>query len=171
MRRLIQFTILLLIFCLVAYFGYLNDRNVSIGIYGGYTVQFPLWLVILACLAVGFLGSELRLILFHPDRFIGRFLQRLQDYRQIQKDQLLQEFYQACLYRDSDQIQKTYTQLKARGEIPLQIKEHRLYQKRYQLNSSLLLDAYHQLQQQFPSNLQRVNFKAQNVWKLVMFGN
>ncbi|MGK5091335.1 hypothetical protein WDW89_04870 [Deltaproteobacteria bacterium TL4] len=172
MRRLIWFVVLLALFSLLGYLGYLNDRNVAIGVFGDYTVHFSLWVVILGTLLIGFLSAELRMLFFHPDRIFRRIKQRQTEAKQAKYEQLSRDFYQACILRDLEQIGRTYGKLKTQGDLPVNLREYRLRQKQYQLSEALILDAYYQLKQQFPANLhvllpyQQLAIEQQN-WVLV----
>ncbi|MBF0349949.1 MAG: hypothetical protein HQM11_02905 [SAR324 cluster bacterium] len=154
MLFLLRISLILLLFSLVGYFIFLNDRNVAIGLFGNYSIHLSLWVVIFSAFAAGIFLAEIRLILFHPDRVVQRFKQRYQTFKSSRQDQLLDEYYDAFMRRDIEKVRQHYGSLKSMQYHPLRLRIHHLESKIFEMNNQQLMNAYYDLRQKFPGNLQ-----------------
>ncbi|MBF0279977.1 MAG: hypothetical protein HQM13_19425 [SAR324 cluster bacterium] len=154
MRRIVVLCGVLIFLCIIGYFMYLNNHKVHLDLFGGQNVHLSLWIIIFVMFIFGFSFSWLYQFFFHPGRLVQRTKQALLGYQNTKREQRLHHFYDACLRLDFKSIRTAFNRLKRSDSLPLHIRIQYLEQQRYQQSSAYLLEAFQELKQQFPGNLQ-----------------
>lgn len=154
MRRLFMLIGILIIICIFGYFIYLNNHKVHLGLFGAFSLQISLWIIIFTTFLVGFFLSWFYQLVFHPGRIVQRTKQAFIQYQHNRQEQRHQHFFDAVLRRDFKAIRSSFKKLKRTSTLPLYVTLQYLKQQRYQKSSADLLEAYQALKQQFPNNLQ-----------------
>lgn len=151
-----KISILAIIFVIVGALGYLvvlNNHHVSIYLAQNQSLQFSLWVLVIAVFGAGFLISELRQFLFHPQRLVQRTKTAYKEFQDARWDNRFKAFLQACVEYNFHDIQHLYQALHRMGHVPLYLRAQRLKLRRYQWGGHQVLQAFYELDQQFPNNL------------------
>lgn len=154
MRRLFVVAGILIFLSVIFYFMYLNNHKVYVALFGAFSIQLSLWLLIFATFFLGFFLSWFYQLIFHPSRIVQRTKNALVKYQTHRQDQRNLQFFDAVLRRDFKALQSSFNKLQRTGTLPLYATIQYLKQQRFQKSSADLLEAYQQLKQQFPNNLQ-----------------
>ena len=70
MRRLTTLALVLIVLAVLGYFSWLNRQTVSVSVYGTFTVQLQLWMVMAVFFVAGVLLAESRNLTKYPTRFV-----------------------------------------------------------------------------------------------------
>lgn len=152
MRRITWLAISLFLLTLFGYFAWLNNQNVTISLFGSFTVQFSLWGTMLGCLVLGAALTELRLLFKHPDRVMMRLKQRWQNRQQARSDSRRQDFEAACLLRDPEGAQQAFRKITGASDDPrLQVQLLEALEDR--LDGAALMKSFEELRSRFPEAL------------------
>ena len=154
MRRLFWVAGILIFLSAIFYFMYLNNHKVHVGLFGAFSIQLSVWLLIFGTFFLGFFLSWLYQLIFHPGRIVQRTKNALLKYQTHKQEQRNLQFFDAVLRRDFKALQSSFNKLQRSGTLPLYAMIQYLKQQRFQKPSVDLLEAYQQLKQQFPNNLQ-----------------
>ena len=153
MKRLLLIAITLLLLGSVGYFATQNSHNVSLNLYGNYSIKVSAWMVIVGSFLAGWAVTEIWQFISHPQRFVQSFLGKYSKYRVDKKQQITQNFKNAALLRDPKQVKKTFNKL-ANQETPLSIRVQYLEQLRYEKSAEELLNNYAELRTKFKGDLE-----------------
>ena len=111
MKRLLLIAITLLLLGSMGYFATQNSHNVSLNLFGNFSIQLSVWMVIVGSFVAGWAVTELWQFISHPQRFVQSFLGKFSQYRDNKKLQLTQNFENASLLRDPKQVRKNFNKL------------------------------------------------------------
>ena len=128
---MIGLILLILIISVIGYFAVLNSHDVSVRFYGAFTLQIAAWALILGSLGVGFMISEARLTLTHPEGWIQRIRRGLWKKRDTRQRQRFELFQKACLEGDLWTMEKQYQILRNDPDMPPYLQAQYLQQLRY----------------------------------------
>lgn len=152
MRRITWLALSLFLLALFGYFAWLNNQNVSISLFGTFTIQLALWTTMLTCFLLGLLLSELRMLFRHPDRLIMRMRRSFRERSDTRNRQRREEFAEACKLRDPEGAQRMFRKIHGAEEDPnLQVQLLKALEDR--LDGRSLLKLYDELREQFPGDL------------------
>ena len=154
MRRIFLLAGILIIFSIVGYFMYLNNQKVSLVLMGSYTLHLSLWLIIFTVFFCGLFLAWFYQLFFHPQRIIQRIKYQLVRRQNAKREQKRQHYFDASLRGDWKAMKAAIRSMERSDRLPLHIRVHYLKQQRFQQSSSAMMEAFHQLKQQFPGNLQ-----------------
>jgi tetratricopeptide (TPR) repeat protein len=153
MRKLVILAVTLLVLSGLGYFAYLNNDSVPLYVSKTTSLSIPVWALLLAFWVLGILISELRSLLTHPERPFQRFRRSLQEARRKKSDETYREFHQAVLGCDLRKVKRMFARITA-PKASLEIRVQNLTSKRYQWDTSQMLQGFYQLRQEFPSELE-----------------
>ena len=153
MKRLLLIAITLLLLGSMGYFATQNSHNVSLNLFGNFSIQLSVWMVIAGSFVAGWAVTELWQFISHPQRFVQSFLGKFSQYRDNKKLQLTQNFENAFLLRDPKQVRKNFNKLD-NDKTPLSIRMQYLEQLRYENSAEELLLKYADLRAKYQGNLQ-----------------
>lgn len=153
MKRLLLIAITLLLLGSMGYFATQNSHNVSLNLFGNFSIQLSVWMVIAGSFVAGWAVTELWQFFSHPQRFVQGFLGKFSQYRDNKKLQLTQNFENAFLLRDPKQVRKNFNKLD-NDKTPLSIRMQYLEQLRYENSAEELLLKYADLRAKYQGNLQ-----------------
>ena len=139
MKRMIGLILLILIISGIGYFAVLNSHNVAVHLYGSFTLQFAAWALILGSLCLGFIFSEARVTLTHPEGWIQRIRHALWKKKDTRRRQRFELFQKACLEGDLRTMEKQYQVLGDDPDMPLYLQAQYLQQLRYFLKPDELI--------------------------------
>ena len=111
MKRLLLVAITMFLLGSMGYFATQNSHNVSLNLFGNFSIQLSVWMVIAVSFVSGWVVTELWQFISHPQRFVQSFLGKFSRYRENKKLQLTQNFETASLLRDQKQVRKNYNKL------------------------------------------------------------
>ena len=121
---------------------------------GSYTLHLSLWLIVFAVFLFGWLLAWIHQVLFHPDRLFQRLKNRLARFQDTKREKKRKTYYDASLRYDLKAMRAAFRNMQRSHRLPLHIRAHYLKQQRYQQSSASLMEAFHQLKQQYTGNLQ-----------------
>jgi len=153
MKRLLLIAITLFLLGSMGYFAMQNSHNVSLNLFGNFTIQLSAWMVIVGSFVAGWALTELWHFISHPQRFIQSFLGKFSQYKDNKKLQLTLNFENASLMRDPKQVRKNFSKLD-NEKTPLSIRIQYLEQLRYENSAEELLVKYADLRSKYQGNLQ-----------------
>ena len=153
MKRLLLIAITLLLLGSMGYFATQNSHNVSLNLYGNYSIKVSAWMVIVGSFLAGWAVTEIWQFISHPQYFVQSFLGKYSKYRVDKKQQITQNFKDAALLRDPKQVKKTFNKL-ANQETPLSIRVQYLEQLRYEKSAEELLNSFAELRIKFQGDLE-----------------
>jgi hypothetical protein len=153
MKRLLLIAITLLLLGSMGYFATQNSHNVSLNLFGNFSIQLSVWMVIVGSFVAGWAVTELWQFISHPQRFVQSFLGKFSQYRDNKKLQLTQNFENASLLRDPKQVRKNFNKLD-NDKTPLSIRMQYFEQLRYENSAEELLLKYADLRAKYQGNLQ-----------------
>ncbi|MBC8259562.1 MAG: hypothetical protein H8E38_11130 [SAR324 cluster bacterium] len=153
MKRLILIAVTLLLLAGMGYFAMQNSHNVSLNLFGNFSIQLSAWMVIVGSFVAGWAVTEIWQFISHPQRFVQSFLGKFSRYRDNKKQKITQIFENASLLRDPKQVKKSFHKL-VNQETPLLIRVQYLEQLRYEKNAEELLKKYAELRAKYQGNLQ-----------------
>ena len=153
MKRLLLVAITMFLLGSMGYFATQNSHNVSLNLFGNFSIQLSVWMVIAVSFVSGWVVTELWQFISHPQRFVQSFLGKFSRYRENKKLQLTQNFETASLLRDQKQVRKNYNKLDNQ-KTPLSIRILYLEQLRYVNSADELLIKYAELRAKHQGNLQ-----------------
>ena len=153
MKRLLLIAITLLLLGSMGYFATQNSHNVSLNLFGNFSIQLSVWMVIVGSFVAGWAVTELWQFISHPQRFVQSFLGKFSQYRDNKKLQLTQNFENASLLRDPKQVRKNFNKLD-NDKTPLSIRVQYFEQLRYENSAEELLLKYADLRAKYQGNLQ-----------------
>ena len=154
MRRLVILAAILIFLCIAGYFIYMNNHKVPLVLMGAYTLHLSLWLIVFAVFLFGWLLAWIHQVLFHPDRLFQRIKNRLARFQDTKREKKRKTYYDASLRYDLKAMRAAFRSMQRSDRLPLHIRAHYLKQQRYQQSSASLMEAFHQLKQQYTGNLQ-----------------
>jgi hypothetical protein len=137
----------------MGYFATQNSHNVSLNLFGNFSIQLSVWMVIASSFVAGWAVTELWQFISHPQRFVQSFLGKYSQYKDNKKLQLTQKFEKASLMRDPKQVRKNFSKLD-NDKTPLSIRMQYLEQLRYENSAEELLVKYADLRAKYQGNLQ-----------------
>jgi len=85
MKRLLLIAITLLLLGSMGYFATQNSHNVSLNLFGNFSIQLSVWMVIAGSFVAGWAVTELWQFISHPQRFVQSFLGKFSQYRDVTK--------------------------------------------------------------------------------------
>ena len=97
MRRLTTLALVLIVLAVLGYFSWLNRQTGSVSVYGTFTIQLQLWMVMAVFFVAGFLLAESRNLSKYPTRFLQMLQQGWQGWRLHRRLNALEAFEEACL--------------------------------------------------------------------------
>ena len=153
MKRLLLIALTLLLLGIMGYFATRNSHNVSLNLFGNFSIQLSVWMVIASSFVAGWAVTELWQFISHPQRFVQSFLGKYSQYKDNKKLQLTQKFEKASLMRDPKQVRKNFSKLD-NDKTPLSIRMQYLEQLRYENSAEELLVKYADLRTKYQGNLQ-----------------
>ncbi len=153
MKRLLLIAITLFLLGSMGYFATQNSHNVSLNLFGNFTIQLSVWMVIVGSFVIGWAVTELWHFISHPQRFVQSFLGKFSQYKDNKKLKLTQNFENASLMRDPKQVRKNFSKLD-NEKTPLSIRIQYLEQLRYENSAEELLVKYADLRAKYQGNLQ-----------------
>ena len=153
MKRLLLIALTLLLLGSMGYFATQNSHNVSLNLFGNFSIQLSVWMVIASSFVAGWAVTELWQFISHPQRFVQSFLGKYSQYKDNKKLQLTQKFEKASLMRDPKQVRKNFSKLD-NDKTPLSIRMQYLEQLRYENSAEELLVKYADLRAKYQGNLQ-----------------
>ena len=153
MKRLLLIALTLLLLGSMGYFATQNSHNVSLNLFGNFSIQLSVWMVIASSFVAGWAVTELWQFISHPQRFVQSFLGKYSQYKDNKKLQLTQKFEKASLMRDPKQVRKNFSKLD-NDKTPLSIRMQYLEQLRYEHSAEELLVKYADLRVKYQGNLQ-----------------
>lgn len=153
MKRLILIAIALLLLGSMGYFAMQNSHSVTLNLYGNFSIQLSVWMVLAGSFVAGWAVTELWQFVSHPQRFVQSFIGKFSHYKDNKKLQITQDFENASLLRDPKQVRKSFSKLDNQ-ETPLSIRVQYLELMRYEKNAEELLNSYAELRNKFQGNLQ-----------------
>ena len=152
MKRLLLIAVTLLLLGIMGYFATQNSHNVSLNLFGNFSIQLSVWMVIASSFVAGWVVTEFWQFISHPQRFVQSFLGRYSQYKDNKKLQLTQKFEKASLIRDPKQVRKNFSKLD-NDKTPLSIRMQYLENLRYENNAEELLVKYADLRAKYQGNL------------------
>ena len=153
MKRLLLIAITLFFLGSMGYFATQNSHNVSLNLFGNFTIKLSVWMVIVGSFVIGWAVTELWHFISHPQRFVQSFLGKFSQYKDNKKLKLTQNFENASLMRDPKQVRKNFSKLD-NEKTPLSIRIQYLEQLRYEKSAEELLVKYADLRAKYQGNLQ-----------------
>jgi len=72
MRRILGFSLLTVLLGAFGYFSTINNQTVEVQLYGPVSIHVSLWVLVLGTLVLGWLLTEIYLMIRHPDRWFAR---------------------------------------------------------------------------------------------------
>ena len=153
MKRLLLIAITLLLLGGMGYFAMRNSHNVSLNLFGNFSIQLSVWMVIVGSFVAGWAVTELWQFISHPHRFVQGFVGKFSQYRENKKLQITQKFETASLLRDPKQVRKNFNKLDNQ-KTPLSIRMQYIEQLRYENSTEELLVKYAELRTKYQGNLQ-----------------
>ncbi len=153
MKRLLLIAITLFLLGSMGYFATQNSHNVSLNLFGNFTIMLSVWMVIVGSFVIGWAVTELWHFISHPQRFVQSFLGKFSQYKDNKKLKLTQNFENASLMRDPKQVRKNFSKLD-NEKTPLSIRIQYLEQLRYENSAEELLVKYADLRAKYQGNLQ-----------------
>ena len=152
MRRILGFSLLAVLLAAFGYFSTINNQKVEVQLYGPFSVQVSLWVLVLGTLVLGWLLTEIYLMIRHPDRWFTRLRGGWQARRDAKWQQRLDEFESAYLRHDLDAARKAFKRIQG-DDPPLSVRLQSLALQRYALGGDALKEEYAKLREQHPQNL------------------
>ena len=153
MKRLLLIALTLLLLGSMGYFATQNSHNVSLNLFGKFSIQLSVWMVIASSFVTGWAVTELWHFISHPQRFVQSFLGKFSQYKGNKQLLLTQKFENASLIRDLKQVHKNFSKMD-NDKIPLSIRMQYLEQLRYENSAEELLVKYADLRAKYQGNLQ-----------------
>ena len=153
MKRLMLIASALLLMGSMGYFAMQNSHSVSLNLFGNFSIQLSVWMVIAGSFVTGWVITEIWHLISHPQRFVQNFLGKFSRYKNNKKIQLTQDFEKASLLRDPKQLRKHFSKLDNK-ETPLSVRVQYLELLRYEDNAEEMLNSFAELSNKFQGNLQ-----------------
>ena len=153
MKRLILIAFALLLLGSMGYFAMQNSHSVTLNLFGNFSIQLSVWMVLAGSFVAGWLITEIWQFISHPQRFVQSFLGKFSRYKDNKKLQLTQDFEKASLLRDPKQVGKNFSKLENQ-ETPLSIRVQYLELLRYEKNAEEMLNNFAELSNKYQGNLQ-----------------
>lgn len=153
MKRLILIAFALLLLGSMGYFAMQNSHSVSLNLFGNFSIQLSVWMVLAGSFVAGWLITEIWQFITHPQRFVQSFLGKFSRYKDNKKLQLTQDFEDALLLRNPKQVRKNFSKLDNK-ETPLSIRVQYLELLRYEKNAEEMLNSFAELRNKYQGNLQ-----------------
>ena len=153
MKRLILIAFALLLLGSMGYFAMQNSHSVSLNLFGNFSIQLSVWMVLAGSFVAGWAITEIWQFISHPQRFVQSFLGKFSRYKDNKKLQLTQEFEEALLLRNPKQVRKNFSKLDNK-ETPLSIRVQYLELLRYEKNAEEMINSFTELRNKYQSNLQ-----------------
>ena len=153
MKRLILIALALILLGSMGYFAMQNSHSVSLNLFGNFSIQLSVWMVLAGSFVAGWVITEIWQFISHPQRFVQSFLGKFSRYKDNKKLQLTQEFEEALLLRNPKQVRKNFNKLENQ-ETPLAIRVQYLELLRYEKNAEEMINSFTELRNKFQSNLQ-----------------
>ena len=153
MKRLILIALALILLGSMGYFAMQNSHSVSLNLFGNFSIQLSVWMVLAGSFVAGWSITEIWQFISHPQRFVQSFLGKFSRYKDNKKLQLTQEFEEALLLRNPKQVKKNFSKLDNK-ETPLSIRVQYLELLRYEKNAEEMINSFTKLRNKYQSNLQ-----------------
>ena len=153
MKRLILIAFVLLLLGSMGYFAMQNSHSVTLNLFGNFSIQLSVWMVLAGSFVTGWLITEIWQFISHPQRFVQSLLGKFSRYKDNKINQLTQNFENATLLRDPKQVRKNFSKLENQ-ETPLSIRVKYLELLRYEKNAEEMLNSFADLRNKFQGNLQ-----------------
>ena len=153
MKRLILIALALILLGSMGYFAMQNSHSVSLNLFGNFSIQLSVWMVLAGSFVSGWIITEIWQFISHPQRFVQSFLGKFSRYKDNKKLQLTQEFEEALLMRNPKQVRKNLNKLDNK-DTPLSIRVQYLELLRYEKNAEEMLNSFAELRNKYQGNLQ-----------------
>ena len=151
MRRLTTLALVLIVLAVLGYFSWLNRQTVSVSVYGTFTVQLQLWMVMAVFFVAGVLLAESRNLTKYPTRFVRMLQQGWQGWRLHRRLSALEAFEEACLRCALDDARRALGRISGP---PLSLHVRLLELKRFRITREQLLEEFDQMRQAHPERLE-----------------
>ena len=152
MRRILGFSLLTVLLGAFGYFSTINNQTVEVQLYGPVSIHVSLWVLVLGTLVLGWLLTEIYLMIRHPDRWFARIRGGWQARRNTKWQQRLDDFQTAYLRHDLGAARKAFKRIQG-DDPPLSVVLQSLALQRYALGGDALKEEYAKLREQHPQNL------------------
>ena len=153
MRRILGFSLLTVLLGAFGYFSTINNQTVEVQLYGPVSIHVSLWVLVLGTLVLGWLLTEIYLMIRHPDRWFARIRGGWQARRDAKWQQRLDDFQTAYLRHDLGAARKALKRIQGDAP-PLSVVLQSLALQRYALGGDALKEEYATLREQHPQNLE-----------------
>ena len=153
MRRILGFSLLTVLLGAFGYFSTINNQTVEVQLYGPVSIQVSLWVLVLGTLVLGWLFTEIYLMIRHPDRWFARLRGGWQARRDAKWQQRLDEFQDAYLRHNLNAARKAFKRIQGDAP-PMSVVLQSLALQRYALSGHALKEEYAKLREQHPQNLE-----------------
>ena len=153
MRRILGFSLLTVLLGAFGYFSTINNQTVEVQLYGPVSIHVSLWVLVLGTLVLGWLLTEIYLMIRHPDRWFARIRGGWQARRDAKWQQRLDDFQTAYLRHDLGAARKALKRIQGDAP-PLSVVLQSLALQRYALGGDALKEEYAKLREQHPQNLE-----------------
>ncbi|MEE2716912.1 MAG: hypothetical protein VX610_05745 [SAR324 cluster bacterium] len=153
MLRILGFSLLTVLLAAFGYFSTINNQKVEVQLYGPVSIQVALWVLVLGTLVLGWLLTELYLMIRHPDRWFFRLRGGWQARREAKEHQRLSEFQAAYLSHDLDTARKAFKRIQGDAP-PMSAVLQSLALQRYALDGDALKEEYAKLRELHPQDLE-----------------
>ena len=153
MRRILGFSLLTVLLGAFGYFSTINNQTVEVQLYGPVSIHVSLWVLVLGTLVLGWLLTEIYLMIRHPDRWFARIRGGWQARRDAKWQQRLDDFQTAYLRHDLGTARKALKRIQGDAP-PLSVVLQSLALQRYALGGDALKEEYAKLREQHPQNLE-----------------
>lgn len=151
MRRLTSLALVLIVLAVLGYFAWLNRQAVSVSVYGTFTIQLPLWLVMAVFFVAGALLAESRNLTKYPTRLVRMLQQGWQGWRLQRRLSALEAFEEACLRCAPEDARRALGRI---SQAPLALHVRLLELKRYRVTRQQLLKEFDRLREAHPERLE-----------------
>ena len=153
MKRLLIIAITMLLLGSMGYFATQNSHSVSLNLFGNFSIQLSVWMVIASSIVSGWAVTELWQFISHPQRFIQSFFGKFAKYKENKKLKLTQNFESASLLRDPKQVRKNFGKID-NDKTPLSVRIQYLELLRYEKSEEELLLKYSEMRTKNQGELQ-----------------
>ena len=151
MRRLTTLALVLIVLAVLGYFSWLNRQTVSVSVYGTFTIQLQLWMVMAVFFVAGLLLAESRNLSKYPTRFLKMLQQGWQSWRLHRRLNALEAFEEACLRCAPDDARRALGRI---SRAPLSLQVRLLELKRFRITRAQLLVEFDEMRQANPERLE-----------------
>ena len=151
MRRLTTLAIALAVLGVLGYFAWLNRQPVSVSVYGTFTIQLQLWMVMAVFFVGGALLAESRNLSKYPTRLMRMLQQGWQGWRLQRRLNALEAFEEACLRCAPDEARRALGRI---AGAPLALHVRLLELKRFRVTREQLLAEFDEMRQDHPERLE-----------------